>query len=183
MFTNNQSLLLAILAENPRKEDFLQELGRLIGKKPGVFQRGLNSLEKQGWVVSRRQGTLRLFKINETHPLHKEIKAIARKTMGVEAELKRIVNGLDAIKTALIYGSYAKDNMRADSDVDVLVAVTDLKAEDMLLNELSRVEKALGREVNYKLYSDKDFKRRRKDKDPFLVEVLSDKYILLKGDV
>ncbi len=183
MFTHNQSLLLAILAENPQKEYFLQELGRLIGKKPGVFQRGLNSLEKQGWVVSRRQGTLRLFKINEAHPLHKEIKAIARKTMGVEAELKRVVNSVDTIKIALIYGSYAKDNMRAESDVDLLVVVTDLKAEDKLVKGLAGVEKALGREVNYKLYTDKEFKQRRKDKDPFLAEVLSDKYILLKGTV
>ena len=183
MFTNNQSLLLAILAENPRKEYFLQELGRLIGKKPGVFQRGLNSLEKQGWVVSRRQGPLRLFKINDAHPLHKEIRAIARKTMGVEAELKRIVNGIDTIKTALIYGSYAKDHMRADSDIDLLAVVTDAKAQDRLVKELAGVEKSLGREVNYKLYDDKDFKQRLRKKDPFLTEALSDKRIILKGEV
>jgi len=181
MLTNNQSLLLAILAENPQKEYFLQELGRLIGKKPGFFQRGINSLEKLGWVVSRRQGTLRLFKINEAHPLHKEIKAIVRKTTGVEAELRRVVNDIDAIKTAFIYGSYAKDHMRADSDIDLLTVVTDVKAEDRLVKELAGVEKLLGREVNYKLYDDKSFKQHLRKKDPFLTEVLSGKHIILKG--
>ena len=69
----------------------------------------------------------------------------------------------------------------ADSDVDVLVVVNKTQAEDNLVSGLSRVEKAIGREINYKLYTEKDFKQKRKDKDPFLTEVLTDKYILLKG--
>lgn len=183
MFGTNQSLILAILSENPQREYYLHELGRLMGKKPGVFQIGINSLEKQGWVVSRKQGTMRLFKINEQHPLYKEIKSVVRKTVGVEAELKKIVNSIDGIAKALIYGSYAKDSMRLDSDVDVLVVARDSKVEDRLVTGLSRIEKTLGREINYKLYDEKDFRRRRKDKDPFLAEVLSDKYVLLKGVV
>lgn len=183
MFGTNQSLILAILFENPQREYYLHELGRLVGKKPGVFQIGINSLEKQGWVVSRKQGPLRLFKINEQHPLYKEIKSVVRKTVGVEAELKGLVNNIEGIELALIYGSYAKDSMRPDSDIDVMLVVRDSKAEDKLVAELSRLEKTLGREINYKLYDENDFKQRRKSKDPFLTEVLSDKHIILKGVV
>ena len=181
MFGTKQFLILSILSENPQREYHLQELGRLVGVKPGVFQAGINSLEKQGLVISRKQGTLRLFKINEQHPLSKEIKAVVRKTVGIEAELKRIVNSIDGIKKALIYGSYAKSAMRPDSDIDLLVVVQDVKVEDRLVKELAHIEKTLGREVNYKLYDERDFKQRRKDKDPFLAEVLSDKHITLKG--
>ncbi len=181
MFGSKQILILAILSQNPQKEYYLHELGRLVGKKPGVFQIGINSLEQQGWVTSRKQGTLRLFKINEQHPLYKEIKSFVRKTIGVEAHLKKVLNRIEGVKIALIYGSYAKDSMRPDSDVDVLVVVSNNKAEDNLVSELSQVEKLLGREINYKLYNEKDFKHRRKDKDPFLAEVLMDKYIMLKG--
>jgi predicted nucleotidyltransferase len=183
MFGSKQTLILAILSENPQKEYYLHELGRLVGKKPGVFQLGLNSLEKQGWVTSRKQGTLRLFKINEQHPLYKEIKSFVRKTVGVEAQLKKILNSIEGIEKALIYGSYPKDNMRPDSDIDVLVVVSNNKVEDKIVSELSRIEKMLGREVNYKLYNEKDFIHKRKDKDPFLSEVLSDKFILLKGTI
>ena len=183
MFGSKQILILAILAENPKKEYYLHEIGRLLGKKPGVFQIGINSLEKQGWVTSRKQGTLRLFKINEHHSLYKEIKSIVSKTVGVEAHLKKILKSIGGVKKALIYGSYAKDSMRPNSDIDVLVVVSDDKAEDKLVPELSRVEKLLGRDINYKLYSEKDFRERRKDKDPFLIEVLTGKYILLKGAV
>jgi len=183
MFGSKQTLILAILSENPQKEYYLQELGRLVGKKPGVFQIGINSLEKQGWITSRKQGPLRLFKINENHPLYKEIKSFVRKTVGLEAQLKEILNKIDGIEKALIYGSYAKDKMRPDSDVDVLVVVNNNKAEDRLVTEFSRIEKTIGREINYKLYNEKDFSKRMKEKDPFLIEVLRDKHIILKGIV
>ena len=183
MFGAKQILILAILSENPQKEYYLQEIGRLLGKKPGVFQIGINSLEKQGWVVSRKQGPLRLFKINEQHPLYKEIKSFVRKTVGVEAQLKKNLGGIEGIKKALIYGSYAKDTMRSNSDVDILIVANDNRVEDKLVSDLSRLEKMLGREINYKLYTEKDFIHRSKGKDPFLNEVLSDKYILLKGSI
>ena len=73
--------------------------------------------------------------------------------------------------------------MRQDSDIDLMVVIDDLKAEDKLVDELTRVEKVLGREVNYKLYDERNFKLRCKNKDPFLTEVLSNKYIVLKGDL
>ena len=73
--------------------------------------------------------------------------------------------------------------MRQDSDVDLMVVVNDLKVEDKLVDELSYVEKVLGREVNYKFYDERDFKQRLKKKDPFLTEVLSNKYVVLKGDL
>ena len=183
MFTPYQSQILAILSDNPETEYYLSELGGMIGKHPGVFQRGINSLEKQGWILSRKRGGQRLFKINSRHPLFKEIKAVVRKTVGIEAQLKKVVNGIEGIKKAFIYGSYAKDSMRQDSDIDLVIVVNDLKAEDKLVDELSRVEKVLGREVNYKLYDERNFKQRCKNKDPFLTEVLSNKYIVLKGDL
>jgi predicted nucleotidyltransferase len=181
MFTLNQSRILAILSENPQKEFFLQELGRLIGKKPGVFQRGLNSLEQQGLVVSRRQGTLRLFKINGSHPLYNEFRSIAKRTVGIEAELKNVLENIGPIKVAAIYGSYAKDSMRPDSDVDLLIIAEGPQVEDELVKALARSEKTFRREINYKFYTEKDFKKRLDKKDPFLSSILSDKKIMLKG--
>jgi predicted nucleotidyltransferase len=177
----NQYSILATLGENPRREYHLHELGRLIGKKPGVFQRGINSLEKEGLVISRRQGKLRLFRINENHPLHKEIMALVRKTYGIEALLREAVMNIPGIRIALIYGSYAQNKMRADSDVDLLIVADDPKTEDILVEALDGIEKAVQREVNYKLYDAEDFERKRELGDPFLQEVLSGEHVALKG--
>ncbi len=176
-----QYSILAILGENPQREYHMHELGRIIGKKPGVFQRGINSLEKEGLIISRKQGNLRLFRINENHPLHKEMMALVRKTCGIEALLRNAVINISGIRIALIYGSYAKNKMRADSDIDLLIVAADLKAEDILIEALDGIESALQREVNYKIYDTADFDRKRESGDPFLQGVLSDEKIVLKG--
>jgi DNA-binding transcriptional ArsR family regulator len=80
MFTTNQLRLLAALAAPPRDEFSMSELGRVVGKRPGVIQRGLNALERQGYVSSRRRANLRLFKLNTAHPLIEEIGSIALAT-------------------------------------------------------------------------------------------------------
>jgi len=179
----NQYSILAILGENPRREYHLHELGRLIGKKPGVFQRGINSLEKDGLISSRKQGNLRLFRINEAHPLYKEMIALVRKTCGIEALLRDAVMNIPGIRIALIYGSYARNKMRADSDVDLMIVTDDPKAEDILVEALDGIEKALQREVNYRIYDIEDFRRKRQSGDPFLQEVLSGEQISLKGSL
>lgn len=181
MLTSNQLQILAVFVENPDKDFYLSQIGRIIGKQPGVFQKGINALEKEGWLIVSRRGNQRVFKINRNHPLFSEIKALIRKVSGGEAILKKVVNDIDDIRIALIYGSYAKDSMRSDSDIDLLVVVEKLKAEDILIDALAKVEKKIQREVNYKLYTVKDFNRRRKTNDPFLSEVLADKHIILKG--
>jgi predicted nucleotidyltransferase len=72
--------------------------------------------------------------------------------------------------------------MRTDSDIDLAV-VGKAAAEAKLLRQLKKVERAIDREVNFKLYTKREFVERRKKGDPFLAEILSDKYILLKGDL
>jgi predicted ABC-type ATPase/DNA-binding transcriptional ArsR family regulator len=68
MFTANQLAILKILVGEPDRSFSMSEVGRLLGKAPGVFQRGLNALENEGFVVSRRRGNLRLLSITAARP-------------------------------------------------------------------------------------------------------------------
>ncbi len=77
MLTPNQTAILAIFARSKDQEFSMSDLGRAIGKPPGVFQRGLNSLENQGFITSRRQSNRRLLQLNTDHPLSQEITRIA----------------------------------------------------------------------------------------------------------
>jgi predicted ABC-type ATPase/DNA-binding transcriptional ArsR family regulator len=76
MFTDNQTAILRILAGKPEQAFSMTVLGRQIGKAPGVFQRGLNSLEEDGYVSSHREGNRRLIQFNTTHPLQEQISTV-----------------------------------------------------------------------------------------------------------
>lgn len=79
MFTENQTTLLRILTREPGRAFTLSELGRRMGKAPGVFQRGLNSLERDGYIASRREANLRLVSFSTSHPLREQISAIVQR--------------------------------------------------------------------------------------------------------
>lgn len=191
LFTNNQAQVLAVLLSQPGKDFNLSELGEIIGKHPGVFQRGINSMEKDGLIVSKKRGNQRLFRINGNNPFFDEIKSIIEKTIGVEGLLKEMVNNVKGIIIALIYGSYAKGELRSDSDIDVLIIVGKKYNEshlfdivqDEILDKVTVIEKKIQRDINYKLYLEDEFVLKRKEKNPFLEEVFSEEYIKLKGKV
>ncbi len=180
MFTRNQLQILALMFGRPEKEFYLSELGRALGKPPGVFQRGINSLEKQGIVASRRYGNQRLFRVDPAYPFSREIRKMVMKTAGVEGLLRELAEEMRAIRFAVIYGSYARDSVRPDSDIDVLIVADDAGLEKALLTKLPRLETRIQREINYKLYTVAEFRRKRKKRDAFLDRVLASRRILLK---
>ena len=183
MYTQRQLQILALLMDAPGREYYLSEIGERLGKHPGVFMRGLSSLEKEGILTSRKKGNQRLVTINPHHVFYHEISSMVKKAAGAEGSLRDVVKKIKEIRLAFIYGSYAKGGMRADSDID-LIAVTDkTSAEDLLLKNIVKIEKQLSRECNYKIYSTREFDEKRRSKDPFLSRVLSEKMIMLKGKI
>jgi len=181
LFTKNQAEILALFFAHPGEEYYLSRIGEILDKKPGVFQRGINALERDGLIKSRKRGNQRIFSINKEYVLLKEVRGIVNKTSGVEGVLRETVANIDKIKIALIFGSFAKNTMSADSDIDLLIVAGSPDIEDDIINTLSSVERKLQREINYKIYVLKEFRRKLAAKDPFLEEVVNDKYILLKG--
>jgi len=179
--TKNQLLLLRLFYTNPEKSFYMQEIGKILGKKPGTFQRTLNTLVREGILESEYQANARYFRVNTKNMLYPEFQRIIAKSAGVEGSLKDLVNELSDIRIAILYGSFAKGTERKDSDIDLLI-VGNPNTEDELLRRLKAIEKSLQREINYKLYSEREYKEKRESKDLFLEEVLSDKTIILKGD-
>ena len=180
MFSLNQQILLTLFISSPDQEYHLHEIGRILGKKPGVFQKALNALEKEGILKSQMRGNQRLVSLNKQHPLLKEITRIVQKTVGVEGVLKELVAGQRGIQIAFLFGSYAKDKMRGNSDID-LILVGQKEVEDKILEGIEKIEQQIQREINPKFYSFEEYARKKKQKDPFLKEVLGDRYIVLKG--
>lgn len=178
--TKNRAELLRLFLTNPDQSFYIQEIGRILGKKPGIFQRTLNNMEKEGILVSEYKANARYFKTNKDYPLYKELKSIVFKTVGVSGGLKEALKKVGDIDFSFIYGSYAKARENYLSDIDLVVIGN--PNEDSLIKELDKLEDALNREINYKLYSLKDFNKEIKNKEPFLLEILRDKKIMLIGE-
>lgn len=177
--TKNRAELLKLFFTNPDRDFYMQEIGRILGKKPGIFQRTLNNLVSEGILESEYKANARYFKVNKNYLLYKEFKSIVFKTVGVSGSLKEVLEKVGDVKLAFIYGSFAKEKENYISDIDLVVIGN--SDEDELIKELDKLEERLQREINYKLYTLKRLKKEVKEKEPFILEVLRDKKIMLIG--
>lgn len=159
---------------------FVRQLAVILKEDSTNLSRELSGLEKIGILTSTRQGNLKYFQVNAKCPFFEELKGLVTKTVGVHGRLRYAIERLKGIRYAFIFGSYAKGEERADSDVDLMiVGAIDL---DELDSAISSLEKELGRTINYVAYDWKEFSSKKKKKDGFIMEVLKDKKVMLAGD-
>lgn len=164
---------------HPDESFFVRQIASILKEDPTNVSREMAKLEDLGILKSKRNGNLKPFQANQACPFFKELKGLVLKTTGVAGQIKASMGKFASIDYAFIYGSYAKGEEKADSDVDLLIiGNVDMDRLDSLLSNL---EKKLGREINYVLYNMKEFRCKRKANDGFLMDVLAGDKIMLIG--
>ena len=171
--------ILGWLFTHPDESFFVRQIALILKEDPTNVSREMAKLEELGILRSKRNGNLKHFQTNQECPFFEELKGLVLKTSGVAGRIRASLEKLAGIEFAFIYGSYAKGEEKADSDVDLLI-IGDVDM-DRLDSNLGKLEKTLGREINYVLYSREEFKSKKKAKDGFLMDVLSGKKIMVIG--
>ena len=176
-FTKNQALILEIFFYNTEKSYFFRQLSRILKKAPGNFQRDINTLVKEGILKSYYQANSRFFELNKEYLLYNELKSIFYKTSGIQGVLKKMLKKIEGIEEAFIYGSFAQGKEKITSDIDIFIIGT--INEDEFIDAIGRLEKKIGREINYTLMPEKEFQKKIKAKDSFLANIFHTKRIKL----
>ncbi|MGA2775009.1 MAG: TolC family protein [Candidatus Omnitrophota bacterium] len=78
-FSRSTIKLLKVFYAHPSQQFYIQELGRILKTKPGVFQRTLYNLQKEGVLSSYYKANARFFSANKKYHFYKEFKSIVRK--------------------------------------------------------------------------------------------------------
>lgn len=182
LFGKTRRAVLARLFLEPQREYRLRELARLAGISAGPVQQELRQLVAADLALRRESGAQVTYRANTASPVFGELRALVEKTSGIEQLLRGALQpAARRIRLALIYGSIARGTNRATSDLDLLV-VGSLGFEE-LLRLLGAAEKKIGREVSPRLYSEREFRERRKRGDRFLAAVLRGPRVMLLGEL
>ena len=161
---------------------FMTELARHLEITPSSLQRELESLVASGFLLRRQDGRRVYFKANTESPLFPELRGLVKKTAGIIPELKAAIEKFgERIELALLYGSIARGEEHASSDIDLMVVGT-LQQID-LLTVLRKLEDRFRREVSVTLFSPGEFRRKLASADHFLSSVMEAKTIPLKGSL
>lgn len=172
--------LLSYFFTNPEAKLYLRDIAAKLNVDPANLSRELARLVSGGIFISEKQGNLKYFSLNPRYPLYQELKSMIFKTIGVQGVLETLLSKMPGIKRAFIYGSFAKDTERAGSDIDLclIIRTGDFK-ENPLLEELHKLERKLGREINYTFFTEEEWKSRQRSKDSFALTLLKGKRIEL----
>lgn len=173
--------ILALLFGHPEEQFYLRQIVRASGYGLGPVQRELKLLTENGILRRSVQGKQVYFQADSESPIYPDLKSLLTKTAGIGGTVRDSLAPLAArIKLAFIYGSVARGEERAESDIDLLVVGEATFAEVVVV--LQWAQKALGREINPTVYPPDEFRAKVEGKHHFLSSVLEGPKIFLMGD-
>lgn len=181
LFTTSRQRVLAVLFANAGRSFYLNEMIRLADVGTGAVQRELASLASAGIVSVTRIGNQRHYQANASSPVFDALRDLVLKTSGVADILRTALARFDTeIRAAFVFGSVAKHEDRAGSDIDLMV-LSDILAYAEVFAALEPSAKRLGRTINPTLYSQREFELRVRKKQAFLTRVLAQPKIWIVG--
>lgn len=181
LFSTTQQRVLALLFGQPDRSFYANELIARVGAGSGAVQRELARLEQSGLVTVKRMGTQKHYQANPQSPLFSELRGIVQKTVGLADPLRAALAPFaDDIIAAFVFGSVAKRQDTAASDIDLMV-VSDTVGYADLYSALEAVGTRLGRAVNPTVYTRKQLAKRRQEDTAFIRRVFEQPKVWIIG--
>ena len=180
LFGHTRSGVLSMLYGHADQAFYLRQLLRAVGTGHGALQRELKRLTDMGLIVRRSQGNQVLFQANAQSPIFPEIKSLITKTVGIHDAIRSALAPLGSeIQIAFVYGSVARQQERANSDVDLMVLGNAPFGE--VVSALGPAQKTLGREINPTVFAVGEFRSKLASGNHFLRSVMKEKKVFVLG--
>jgi uncharacterized protein len=156
LLTPAQQRILGPLLLNPGRKFKLIELLRLSGPGRGAGQLQVAKLIRAGVLTEEHLGNQRHIRINERFPLYPELRSICLKSFGLKEKLMEVLRPVASqLHEAFVFGSVARGDDRADSDIDLMVVgCIDLIS---LMDVVVPAEQDVGRPIHVNLYDPEEW--------------------------
>ena len=180
LFPKSRRAVLGLLLSHPDDAFYLREIAQKTGLGTGHLQRELKRLSSAGIIRRFKQGRHVYFEANRACPIYGDLRGIVRRTLGAPLLIREALSPLrERIRFGFIFGSVARGEEQADSDIDLLIL------GDVSLAEIVRAirgpEQTLGRPVNPIVYPVAEFTSRLAEGHHFVSKVAQSEKLMLIG--
>jgi predicted nucleotidyltransferase len=181
LFGQTRGRVLSLLYGAADETFFVRQIARQVETSVGTVQRELGLLTDVGLIKRSAVGIQVFYQANQMHPEFPELRALLAKTMGVFQMLKTALVPLSSrIDLAFVYGSVARAEENATSDIDLMVIGA--ISLDEVLDAVGLVEEQLRRPVSPTIYSLEDMSSGLHEDNHFLQSLKKCKKVFLIGD-
>ena len=179
LFSKTRQKVLGLLFGKPDQSYFTNEIIRWAGLGKGTVMRELERLCAAGLIIQTVKGNQTHYQANPHSPIFQELAAIVRKTFGVGDVIKAALAPLQSqIIQGFIYGSIARGEATASSDIDLMLVGSDL-SYGQIMERLAPLEETLARSINPTLYTPQEFAAKQSAGNAFLQRVMAQDCITL----
>jgi len=179
--TENTLQILSLFTNDFSREYYIREVKTLLKISPRTAQLILEDLEDKGIIESKIRGKIKTYKIKLSEFTKKylvfveQYKTIAflENNLMIKEIIEKITPYIKGI--GIIFGSYAKRIEKKESDLDIFVA------GNYNNEEIKRVSKNLGIDINVKCYPINTFEKGI-NKDILLKEILKNHLVFVNTE-
>ena len=180
LFPRTRQKILGTLLVVPGRRWYLSDLAEHLAVPPSSLQRELASLTEAGILRREADGNRVYYQADLIFPLLPELQSLFTKTIGLADQVRdALAPFLGRIELAFIFGSIARRERTAHSDVDLLL-VGDVGMADLALS-LRDLERSLQVPVNVTQFTSAEFRAKLHQNNHFLRTILRGRKIFLKG--
>ena len=170
--------IFRLLLSGTGEELHVREIERRSGLNDSTLRQELRKLVRLDLVQSRRDSNRVYYRAKTESPLYPEIRNLVLKTSGLSDVLKSALTD-KRIRVAFVFGSIARGDEKAGSDVDLMV-IGQLGLRD-LSRLLSGIEEKIGREVNPHVLREEEFQKRIRAKEHFVSSLMEAPKLFIIG--
>jgi predicted nucleotidyltransferase len=181
LFADYRSRVLGLLLLHPERTYYLREIARLTSTIPGTLKRELDKLMEVGLLTVKKVGNQNHYQANRECPIYEDLANVLRKTSGlVDVLMDGLLPLSEKIQSAFVFGSVASGNVNAKSDIDLML-IGDLTYAEVV-SLMHPLQEQLGREINPKIFTVKEWQKLMRDNGAFVHDVLSKTKLFIIGN-
>jgi predicted nucleotidyltransferase len=133
----------------------------------GAIQQALRDLERIGVITTETVGRAGVHRINESHVATSTLRSLASP---LEMLTRVVCAAATDVQAVIVFGSVARGEARADSDIDLVVIAPE--HWDGRADLQQQVHERLGNDCDVLHLTPEDFTRAPKEREPVVAEIL-----------
>jgi predicted nucleotidyltransferase len=181
LFSSVQQRVLGILFGQPDRQFQSAEIIRMASSGTGAVHRQLSTLAASGLLNVTRIGNQKHYQANPNSPVYDELCGLIRKTVGLVVPIRDALEVYrDQIDVAFVYGSVARNEDSARSDIDLMIFGDELDYVG-IYKMIKSAEDILHRPLNPKLTTLDEWRKKISKGNSFIAKVAKQPKLFIYG--
>ncbi|MBI4091472.1 winged helix-turn-helix transcriptional regulator, partial [candidate division WWE3 bacterium] len=172
--------MLSLLLLSHEQSMHVRDIVRKVGTEINAVRRELDRLTKVGLLKRRPKGNKVYYDVNKGFVYYPEILSLVAKENGLGHEILKNLKDLGRISFAVMSKALVKGRVAGPLDVDLLIigSVDAVRLKEII----TKSEQDHQHEINYTVMGEDEFLFRKRRREPFIVQLLSQSRVMLVGD-